>query len=210
MFRLGASMINLIGAYIFTLLLAAVLKERRRLSTFCAKLDRMPTWGRLSVVALLACLAVGKYSGGRSILPFALLDHITFLMHEAGHSYFCWCGPLLHSLGGTINEILFPALLALWGHRRGFVLTQLLALYWIGFNALGIGQYMADARVMQIDLVGVGREGHDWHNIFEILGLLEFDVQIGTTTRYVGGLIIAATMCLIIRPWIIYEPRPRE
>ena len=77
---------------------------------------------------------------------FLLIDHVNFLIHEAGHILFRWCGRFLGILGGTLLELLVPFLLAVWFVCRRQLAGAAFAMFLFFENFLYISTYMADAR----------------------------------------------------------------
>ena len=106
-------------------------------------------------------------------LPHFAMDQSGFLVHEAGHYYLVWAGRFLNILGGTLFELGVPAGLAIWfcllGHHRW---TAIFAA-WLSVGFFSVARYAGDAQDMALPLVGVGKEGHDWHNMLSMLGWLE-------------------------------------
>lgn len=58
-------------------------------------------------------------------------------------------------------------------------------------NWLNIARYLADARRMELPLVGGG--DHDWNTILSRWGLLQHDTQIAATLKILAWLGIAAS-----------------
>jgi hypothetical protein len=86
--------------------------------------------------------------------------------------------------GGTIFQLLFPALFAhhFWRRRQapGFAAMLL----WLAESLMNVGRYMKDARAQALPLVGGGE--HDWTEIFGRFGVLAHDVGIGNSVRLLG------------------------
>lgn len=71
---------------------------------------------------------------------------------------------------------------------------------WFFENWLNIGRYLADARAMELPLVGGG--DHDWNTILSRWGLLRHDLQIAAGIKVFAWLGIATSVCwLIWRAW---------
>lgn len=201
-------MINWIGAYIFSLLLFALFVERRRMREKAASLERLPTWARVLLCPILFYLAILHAEvislqsdvTGLWIL-YTLVSGFTIWMHEAGHIYFRFFGNFMMYFGGTLNELLFPALLAYWAHRQRFAVLRALAVTWIGLNLMDISHYIGDARAMKLRLLGAGdTRGHDWNNMLGMLGLLESDHVIAAAATSIGCLVFMAGVVLLFMP----------
>jgi hypothetical protein len=119
-----------------------------------------------------------------------LLDNIHLPIHEGGHLLFGWLGDTLGLWGGTLLQLLVPALLAVsFAVRREIPGTAFCAFAF--FHSLtGVATYMADALRLELPLVTVGaiadESQHDWVRIFTSLGLLPHAIQIGNFTRLVA------------------------
>ena len=92
--------------------------------------------------------------------------------------------------GGTLLQLLVPALLAVsFAVHRELPGTAFCAFAF--FHSLtGVATYMADALRLELPLVTVGGSGdeaeHDWVRIFSSLGVLPHAIQIGNFTRLVA------------------------
>jgi len=113
-----------------------------------------------------------------------LLDHANLLFHEAGHPFFGLFSDRLMVYGGTLGQLVFPVVLAVSFWRKGESLGFVAAWIWFFENWLNIGRYMADARSQVLPLVGGGE--HDWTEIFSRWHVLQYDIQIGAATKWIG------------------------
>ncbi len=121
-----------------------------------------------------------------------LLDHANLLFHEAGHPIIGLFSQRLEPYGGTIGQLVFPVALAVSFWRKGQALPFAAALIWFFENWLNIAHYMADARALQLPLVGGG--DHDWNTILSHWRLLAHDTQIAGVVKTSGwiGIVLAA------------------
>ena len=113
-----------------------------------------------------------------------LLDHANLLFHEAGHPIVGLFSSRLEPYGGTIGQLTFPVVLAISFWRKGLALSFAGAVIWFFENCLNIAHYMADARTMQLPLVGGG--DHDWNTIFSRWHLLPHDTHIVAAVKVLG------------------------
>jgi hypothetical protein len=70
--------------------------------------------------------------------------------------------------------------------------------WWGGQSLVDIAPYIADARALQLTLIG-GRtgaevEGHDWEYLLAALGLLQWDIVIARLAHLAGSLMMAAAL----------------
>jgi hypothetical protein len=119
-----------------------------------------------------------------------LLDNVHLPIHEGGHLLFGWFGATLGLWGGTLLQLIVPALLVVsFAARRELPGTAFCAFAF--FHSLtGVATYMADALRLELPLVTVGAAAdeaqHDWVCIFSSLGVLPHAIQIGNFTRLVA------------------------
>jgi hypothetical protein len=110
-----------------------------------------------------------------------LLDHANLLFHEAGHPIVGLFSRRLEPYGGTIGQLAFPMVLAIHFWRTGRPLSLAAAGLWFFENWLNIARYMADARALELPLVGGGN--HDWNTLFSRWGVLQHDVTLATVLQ---------------------------
>ena len=111
-------------------------------------------------------------------------DAINLLIHEAGHFFFSWLGRTLYLMGGSITQILLPAVIAFfvwWNHSEHTVYP----LFWTGWNICNVSIYVADAPFRKLRLIKAGLT-HDWHAIMNRLDMMESAVMIGDVLHWIG------------------------
>ncbi len=112
------------------------------------------------------------------------LDHANLLFHEAGHPFVGLFSNRLETYGGTIGQLVFPVLLAVSFWRKGQALSFAASVIWFFENWLNIARYMADARALELPLGGGG--DHDWNTIFTRWNVLQYDLNIAGTMKFIG------------------------
>ena len=164
---------------------------------------RDPAGGRPGVV-LQGLLYVGlliwswplSIEFGAALTSF--LHGVNLVFHEAGHILLLPFGPLLTALGGSLTQIAVTllCLVALARHVDRFGAS--VALWWTGENLLDLAPYIADARALELMLLGgaTGREveGHDWEAILRAVGWLDYDRLLGQTTHVLGVAVIVGAL----------------
>src|SRR6185503_6974554 len=103
-------------------------------------------------------------------------------------------GRFLTVLGGSLFQLALPLALAgvfLKQHDR---FGAAVCTWWAGQKLLDLAPYIADARALQLVLLG-GRtgaevEGHDWEYLLTELGWLRFDRTIGLGAHRLGLIIM--------------------
>ena len=155
-----------------------------------------------SAVLLPLCIqfaGVGELDVLRRDLPvlYSMLDTFTLVTHEAGHFFFHFFGRFLGLAGGTLLQLLVPVLLVAHFLVHDYRLGTQLALLWLGQSCNSVSIYAADARKRILPLLGDNLEGHDWHNMLSMLGVLEWDHAIGMSFQV---LCWAAFAALLLAP----------
>lgn len=146
-------------------------------------------WGCRFLASTIASNYVGESFMHLINLPF----------HEAGHVIFGFFGDFIRALGGTLGQLLIPAICLgtfLLKTRDPFAAS--VALWWLGESVMDVGPYMADARAGQLLLLGgvTARDVpgyHDWENIFIALDWMAYDRTLAAITFNVGRLLILAS-----------------
>ena len=132
-----------------------------------------------------------------------IVDQANLLFHEAGHPVVGLFSSRLEPYGGTLGQLFFPALLVVAFWRRGDPLGVSACGVWFFENWLNIARYMADARRMELPLVGGG--DHDWHTILSRWGLLAFDTRIAGALRLFAWNGMAT--CGLWLAWRVWQDR---
>lgn len=113
-----------------------------------------------------------------------VLDGVDLAIHETGHLVFGPFGEFIGFAGGTLFQLIMPALFAGYFWRRGDRHAASVALWWVGQNCGHIATYVADARAQELPLVGGGE--HDWAFILAELDVLQQDARIAAMVRFAG------------------------
>jgi hypothetical protein len=131
---------------------------------------------------------------------FLFLDYVNLIIHEGGHFFFSWFGYTIMILGGTLGELIVPLLCALYFFGQREATAVAFCTFWFFENFLYIGTYMADARTLQLQLVGSG--DHDWEILFGQWSVLQYDQRIGGIARNLGWLGMAAVIV-----WFVWRTK---
>lgn len=120
-----------------------------------------------------------------------VLDSANLAFHEAGHPLFgLLLGERITVYGGTLGQLVFPAVAtaSFWWRRE--TLSFALCAAWLFENFWNIARYMADARARELPLVGNGE--HDWTEIFSRWHVLQWDTGIAAFVWVVGWIGVAS------------------
>src|SRR5439155_23990888 len=107
-----------------------------------------------------------------------------------------------------IGQLTFPVVLAIVGWRRGKLLLVSGGTIWFFENFLNIARYMADARKLQLPLVGGG--DHDWNTILARWDILMYDTRIANVLRVIGCIGILAPILMVIAHGFLAFVRDRS
>ena len=160
------------------------------------RVDALHWWLRAALLLGFAlwgwALAAMDYRSGE--IGASFLHGPLLLFHEAGHLIFRPFGEWAGVFGGTLAQLLMPALIVvafLWKNRDPF--GAALGLWLLGVSLLDAAPYMYDALHPQLTLLngGVGEQGgHDWIYLFESMGLRPRAQLIGALVHKLGVLVL--------------------
>jgi hypothetical protein len=137
-----------------------------------------------------------------------IIDHANLLFHEAGHPLIGFFSGRLETYGGTIGQLTFPVILTISGWRKGKFLLFSGALIWFFENFLNIARYMADARKLQLPLVGGG--DHDWNTILARWDILMYDTRIASALQIIGWIGMCAVALAVVVQFALMTARERR
>lgn len=161
-------------------------------------------WAR---IVLLAGLAYWTWQFARTPLSDDAMDaflHLPDLVfHEAGHLIFSPLGQFMTVLGGSLMQVLVPVVAAIAFIRQQQPFGAAICVWWAGQNLVDLAPYIADARSLQLVLLG-GKtgaevEGHDWEFILTRLRLLHRDQTIGRIVHALGMVIMVGALAFAAR-----------
>ena len=122
------------------------------------------------------------------------LDLVNLVFHEAGHMVFGFFGDFLGVLGGSLMQVLIPAVatahFVLYDQRWSGMVT----LFWVSQSLFNVSVYVKDARSQSLPLLGGDDAIHDWHWLLGKLGLLSWDQVIGGAIYATGLLVLAISI----------------
>ncbi|MBI2207449.1 MAG: hypothetical protein HYU41_26755 [Candidatus Rokubacteria bacterium] len=75
-----------------------------------------------------------------------IVDGANFFFHEAGHLLFVFFGEFLTMLGGSLSQVLIPAICTAQFLRQRHVGASAAGLFWMGESLTGVALYAADAK----------------------------------------------------------------
>ena len=125
----------------------------------------------------------------------SFLDLVDLPIHETGHLIFRLFGEFMTIAGGSLLQVIFPAVFVGYFIWRLQYYSAAIVVFWVGQSILNVWVYASDAVVMQLVLTSgfTGTEGsfHDWNYLLTRTGLIG-------STKVVAGIIRAAGTIVII------------
>ena len=130
----------------------------------------------------------------------SLMHAIDLVFHEAGHVIFRLLGNFMMVLGGSLMQLLVPAVAtASLLFRQHDPFGASVALWWLAQSTQDLAPYIYDARRQGMQLLGGGtgidRPGaHDWNNLLSRMDLLNADHALAWRVNATGVLMMLAAL----------------
>lgn len=142
----------------------------------------------------------------------SFLHLVNLPFHEAGHIIFSPLGRFIQVLGGTLGQLLMPAVcFAVLLIRTRDAFGAAVAQWWLAESFMDIAPYINDARALDLILLGgvTGKDVedyHDWEYILRSLGMLRMDHALAYLAQGVGiVLMVASLLWAAANVWIEYK-----
>jgi hypothetical protein len=162
--------------------------------------DPLARAARFGRALVLAGLVVWTWQLGRA--PAGAMDSMLHLpnlvFHEAGHVLFSPFGRFLTVLGGSLFQVVVPVVFAGALLKQHDIFGAAVCTWWAGENLLDLAPYIADARALELVLLG-GKtgaevEGHDWEYLLTTMRWLQYDRTLGLAASRLGLIIMSAAI----------------
>ena len=138
---------------------------------------------RGAFLALIAIYAVARVRNPEYWDP---LDDLNLAVHEAGHVVFSAFGETMTILGGSLFQVLVPAMFVAYFARTRQRYAAAVTLSWVGVSLLNVARYIGDARAQELPLLGGEDSIHDWWYLLINWDLLPSDLTIARWVHFVG------------------------
>jgi hypothetical protein len=127
-----------------------------------------------------------------------LIDGVNLVIHEAGHIVFRPFGEFMMIAGGSLFQVIMPALFVGYFLYNGKYYSASLVLFWVGESILNVSVYAGDSLALQLPLLGGEDSGHDWNYLLSSLNLLPATAKIAGAIRLLGTttILLAAFGCI--------------
>jgi len=127
----------------------------------------------------------------------SFLDLVDLPIHETGHLLFRLFGEFMGIAGGSLFQVILPAVFVGYFVWREQYYSAAIVLFWVGQSILNVWVYAADAVVMRLVLTSgfTGSEGsfHDWNYMLTQTGLIGSTKIVAGIIRSAGTLVIIAS-----------------
>ena len=170
------------------------------LQTLESDWDPIPRW---VLLAWLGFYLLFLYQAARGTGFLLLMDGVFVPIHEGGHLLFRFFGEFLNIAGGTLLQLGVPVALAIYFLFQRQAQGVAFCMFFFFEQFLPIATYMADARAQDLPLLTIGDGDyviHDWNYLLSKVGLLQHDIQIAATVRFVGW---SGMLC--VAGWLIWR-----
>ncbi len=143
----------------------------------------------------------------------SFLHLINLPFHEAGHIFFAPLGRFMQVLGGSLAQLLVPAVcLGTFLFRQRNPFGASVALWWLAESLMDLAPYINDARALDLILIGgvTGKDVedyHDWEYILRTLGWLEHDHTLAVLAHATGALLMIGAF--VWGGYLLLQPRKR-
>lgn len=177
------------------------------------KVDPIHFWARVALLCVFAIWGVSligmDYRTGE--IGQSFLHRPLLIFHEAGHVVFMPFGQFMTILGGTLGQLIMPAVLLLAlliKNRDPFGAS--IGLWFLGVSLLDVAPYAYDALQPQLMLLGgrTGEEGgHDWIYLLTQTGLLPRAHAVGWWFHKMGAIVVL--LACYWGAWVLWQQRRR-
>jgi hypothetical protein len=138
---------------------------------------------RIAALVLIAIYAIARVRNPEYWDP---LDDLNLAVHEAGHYVFMPFGETLTVLGGSLFQIIVPAVFVGYFVRTRQRYAAAVTMTWVGASLLNVARYIGDARAQELPLLGGDNSIHDWWYLLINWDMLESDLTIARWVHFAG------------------------
>jgi len=114
-------------------------------------------------------------------------------IHEAGH-FLTPFGRFFAILGGTLWQIFIPLTFVLYFALTRQFYSAAVVLFLVSFSFIDAAVYVGDAKARALPLITLDPGTHDWWNLLNLLGILEYD-KLLASLFYLQGWLFFALAC---------------
>ena len=130
-------------------------------------------------------------------LLFALIHGVHLVFHEAGHLIFMPLGEFMTVFGGSLNQVLIPAICVGTFYWQGRYGSGAFTMFWVGQAIADVAIYAADGRDRILPLLGdMDPVMHDWGRILSWWGMTERAESVGAFIFGLGITVMIVSLLL--------------
>ena len=157
-----------------------------------------PVTGTRTIARAIVLVIAAIYAMIRLTDPtwWDLLDDVNLAVHEAGHILFGLFGDIPGVLGGSLFQIIIPAVFAGYFFRSGQRFSGAMTMVWVAQSMVNVSIYIKDARAQQLSLLGGENSIHDWWYILINWDLLQSDLRIGGFVQFLAAMVFLIAFIL--------------
>ncbi len=159
------------------------------------------------ILILIMALHFGDYA----LNPrWHFLDGVNLLIHEAGHVLFRPFGEVGMIAGGSLFQVIIPAIFVGYFLIQHQFFSGALVFFWLGESLLNVSVYAADAQAMALPLLGGAHVIHDWNYLLNEWALLPVTPIVALLIQILGALCMMGGLGLglwIAQPSIQLKPK---
>jgi hypothetical protein len=158
------------------------------------------------LLRLAAAAGIAVYGFARFNNPeyWDLLDDVNLAVHEAGHVLFQVFGDPMVVLGGSVLQLVVPAIFVGYFFVRHEWFAASVIMAWLGASLSNLALYIGDARAQELPLLGGENVIHDWWYLLIEWDMLPADLAIANWVRFASAVSFAVAVVGCIR----FSPEP--
>jgi hypothetical protein len=159
-------------------------------------------WVRAPVLLWMAWILVHYWDAPWYSTIFHGID---LAIHEIGHVLWAPFGEFLGFAGGTLTQLLAPAVAGIVFVRQRDWFAVSFAICWLGINCFEIVEYAGDALTRQLPLVSpsTAMPIHDWAYMLGQLGILHHTDTVAGAWQWAGR--VTMTAGIAFGAWVLWE-----
>ena len=150
----------------------------------------------LARAAFMLCVAIYATIRLTNLAWWDLFDDVNLAIHEAGHIFFGFFGDIPGVLGGSLFQVIVPAVFAGYFFRSRQRFSGAMTLAWVAQSLVNVSIYISDARAQELDLLGGENSIHDWWYILINWDMLDADLRIGSFVRFIAAMLFLAALVI--------------
>jgi hypothetical protein len=166
-----------------------------------------PVLGRVAGLVALLWLAFAVMRKGLQPAPGGFLwfmHGVNLVFHEAGHVLFIPFGEFMQVAGGSLLQVIVPAVCAGTFFATRQPGAAAVGLFWTGESIADVAVYAADGRSRALPLLAEGMI-HDWNYLLGRVHSLDHAERVGQALFMAGVLTMVAALVLLtlelLRAW---------